>query len=234
MPNRRIGGAGNDLIDDDFNDGNLDGWSVNGTVVAANQRAEATVLAGGGDDEITQGIVAQDEIWLDYDVLIPSSGFVFPATSIMALGTMFSGGTQLIRLGIIELGSGLRWRTEYWTDGITANNTSEIPLLDTNYTITLHYKLETAPAAADGIAEIWIDDGSTIPILKILDIGNHINNTVQPNACHICNTSASAAVAGNVYCDNVKLGTFGGPPVRAIIGNMIDTVDLTELLGVLG
>lgn len=233
MPKRRIGGAGNDLIDDDFNDGNLDGWSVNGTVVAANQRVECTVTLGGGDDEITQGIVPLDEIWCDYDLRIPS-GLTFPNPSLMSLGTLFAGGTQIIRLAIIELGTGIKWRTEFWEGGITANNTNIDFSLDTDYIITLHYKLESGPGNLDGIAEIWACEPATDVVTKILDIQNHNNDTVQPNACHIGNTSGGSSVAGSVYDDNVKVGTIGLAPFYAQIDELIDFTDLTELVTVLG
>ena len=199
-----IGGAGTDLIDEDFDPD--PGWTAVGDSVVVDGEVISTIV-GGGRDNLRESFASQDEIWADCE---------FTADS-LTIGTnghrteVFladNGLSTVIAVSVINDSGVLKWEAIHGTDaGSVVATIDSVPFpIGVRYQLTMHSKIATTTSSDDGVCELWIDTE------KILDLQGVDNNSRNAVGINVGNINALASVDGVFVHDNVKVGTTGTPP----------------------
>lgn len=201
-----LNGAGADLIDEDFDPD--PSWTEVGDSSVINGEVVSVIVAGSAASSQTT-FASQTEVWME-DELKLDSGFLISSGDGVSLFTVVDGGTNVLRLDLVDSGGTLKFRTVFNEDvGQIANVVSDpVFVAGIKYTITLHIKAATTSSSDDGIVEIWIDT------VKILDVQTVDNNSKNPDTVVVGATFAGSTVNGTIRSDDVKVGTTGASPAQ--------------------
>jgi len=148
------------LIEDDFNDNNLTGWSTFGGVAAANMRLEVSVdnEAVNGADYIYKSITDQKELSVRFRFLIKSLD-TWTNGKQMHLVYIYDGGACIAKMRIRNDGGTTKLDAAYFSDGFVWQTSSFDKELFVGqwYDVRIYWKAAMAPGANNGIFRVWVD-----------------------------------------------------------------------------
>ena len=198
------GGAGSDLIDEDFTTDPL--WPSTGNVSVSGGQAIATPLSGA--DFYKPTYTAETEVWMQYDFIPTSLAIVTNGQSMFGGGIQDEGGNSWVNLGVTKNGAATLVFAAFIRDdsGETKTELSPTFTAGNTYDIVMHAKAATAPAANDGIARIWIDG------VLAHESTSEDSDTKDSRAALIGSSLNSGTVTAEIRTDNVKVGTTGSAP----------------------
>ncbi|KKM01564.1 hypothetical protein LCGC14_1793200, partial [marine sediment metagenome] len=201
-----LSGIGTDLIDEDFDPD--PGWAQVGDSVVIDGEVVSTIV-NSGSDNLRETFPSQDAIWSESEIIVDELT-IGTSGHRMEVFLIDNGAFAVIAFAIVNDGGVLKWESIHGTDaGSVLAVINSVPFsIGTKYKLKMHNVIATTTSSNNGICELWIGK------IKVLDIQNADNNSRKSIAVNTGNVfSTPSSVNGIMRSDNVKVGTFGLPPV---------------------
>ncbi len=198
------GVSGGELINDNFDDNELTGWTVTGEAVAANQQLEVTVdsAVNTADNILSGNFAAKTELFGTYKIKL-NSGHNFALNNSIQ-GTDLS---SMVGLGFRNTSGVIKWMPMYRDDAGNTfiTNLTTGPTDDAWHNIYLYWKAATGAGQNNGIAKVYVD---RVLIYSKTDIDSDTRTaTYGKFGNNFCGT-----VTASIYYDDIKVGTTGSDP----------------------
>jgi hypothetical protein len=200
-------GSGNELIDEDFDPD--PSWTSSGQAEVTGGEAVFSPLTPGVGDSLTKTFVSQTDVWCQFDITFNDIEII--TTGHRIFGTGFNDNAtsnDRLMLGAILNAGVVKFTTSHKTDSANVLTIHSEITMGKKYNIVIHYVAATAPAANDGVAEVWIDQ------VKVLDLSNLDSDTISIDQFLAGSNLNSTTVSGGITVDNVKVGTTGASPLQ--------------------
>lgn len=188
----QVAGAGDyagDLIDDNFDDGNLNGWSTVGSPTASTDQSHNGSYSAkfDGDEDIYQAVAANGELWIAFWIY---TGDATPTASqeILAIN---AGVSLEATLYIENDGSLAVWDADYLAAGATS-------LQDNTWA---HIELRIKKGAGTGEIQVWLDEVQMVNS-STRDVGAADYDQVRVG-------SLNRSPNSTIYIDEVKVDSAG-------------------------
>jgi len=177
-----------------------------GTITFSNGQVNVAFIPADASAYIYQTVASQTEAWYETKVTLGSLNIPNNGNAVWGSGFSDSSGVGQGFWSISNVGGTLEWRVIYRSDTpafVQLTGTSlPPPIADRTYKIKIHWKAATAPAANNGILEMWIDDALAYSQTN-LDNDTHTIGRVtagmvaQPGAASSGTFSFDYVLAGN-------------------------------------
>ena len=199
-----VGGAFSDNFDDNDYGSDWDTTEVNGTCTNQNGRSEHVVTDASGAAKIQMATDATDqtEYWASFKLTVHS--WTRDSNASMQIGGLNSAGSRIINLWLRDVsGTSMVWTTDYEDDTTNYKTDTAVNfVVDTEYTITMHFIAATGDGANDGVAEIWVND------TQILDESTVDSDTLTADDLELGQVyGGSSTTAVELYLDDTCLTT---------------------------
>lgn len=185
------------LMEDNFNDNNLAGWTQSGGVTASNQRLQVTI-DNGGKDYIRKTSPAQTDITVEFTFCIKSLD-TWAAGNYIDFVLLAAAG-NVCGVGIRNDGGTTKLRSWYNDDTPAKNDVSpDVEIAIGNfYRLRLRWKASSAVAADDGLLKVWLEG------ISVVDQSSLDNDTHTITQGDFGNAECSASVDATLYIDDIK------------------------------
>jgi len=207
------GGAGSDLLSDNFDDNDITDWeSAVGGVAAANQQLETTISSG-GTDRVRKSFTDDTEVWAQWKQTLASghSGWGSGEDTQGGGLTEMAGYHHVLYVGMKHDGSNIVWYFRYGTDGSetspTTTTSSVTVTEDVAHDVHIHWVASTGAGNDDGIAEVWIDG------VQLLDLSGLDTDTMSTDGVLMGNNATTGTFDASIVIDDLDVGTTGSDPV---------------------
>jgi hypothetical protein len=225
--------VGTDIVTEDFSAGSIPvGWSSLGGDTYENGQLVVDISAGAEGAEFVDSST-HTELWAEFDwtigldVDVPGSDHARGPGIFLGSGS----GNPRLYLGLLSTGGVPKFRYITRNDGGNQQaDLLQLPVIGKTYKVVLHWKAATAPAADDGIAQIWLNGNLE------LDLSNIDSDTLDADNLLLGNNSSSGSPTGTWFFDNVSMGTTGSAPTIDVLTKDIskalaESVSISDALG---
>lgn len=200
-------GAGDDLINENFTTN--PGWEVAGTASQNTGRLEASAISGSGNYLTSPVFVQGDEYWGAFDVILDSNFDITTNTQQVSVFRIAITNQMRLSVDAIYFSGVISWQFRIQADGSILSYNTFTPAIPLNTTqrLTVHQKRSSGVSASDGIAQLWVDTTLLYDKSGIDDFDRSRGAEITVGA-----QDGGSSVTGDIFIDNIKVGTTGSPP----------------------
>ena len=200
--------ANSDEFAHDFAD--LVGWTTSGSASIVSGQLEVVTALTGADWARSPSLTTRQEYWIQFKYKLNSISDLVANERTFGTGLRSATIGNIATVGIQGIGTDQHWYVRWKTDASEGSNLGDLssPQIVTgaDYTVVIHWKSATAPAADDGVFQAWAISNGAVQTLA--DLSNIDSDTVTAELFQGGNFDSSGIIA-TILIDDLVVGTTG-------------------------